>query len=73
MSDDPNAQQNAEADKLNKADRERAINNAAVSVTTAIKHFTEDDRKRVLDLALEALKSKLGVIHGLAAMDVKEP
>jgi hypothetical protein len=64
MSNDPTAQQNAEADKLNKADRERAIENAVATVKTAIKHFTDDDRKRVLDLSLEELKSKLGVIQG---------
>lgn len=51
MSSDPTAQQNAEADKLNKADRERAIENAVATVKTAIKHFTDDDRKRVLDLS----------------------
>jgi hypothetical protein len=61
MSDDPNKHQNKLAAKLMAAQQAKAIQDAAVCVRDAIKPFTDVDRKRVLDIALEELGCKLAV------------
>jgi hypothetical protein len=62
MGSDPNAQQNAEEEKLNAAAHDRAINEAAGYVRDTIKFFSDVERKRVLDIALAELDSGLAVI-----------
>jgi hypothetical protein len=42
----------------------RAIEEAAGYVRDTIKHFTDDERKQILDRALRELSSKLIVHHG---------
>jgi hypothetical protein len=42
----------------------RAIEEAAGYVRDTIKHFTDDERKRILDSALRELDSKLAVSYG---------
>ena len=64
MSDDPNAHQNAEAAKLTAYQLAKAIEHATDTVKTAIEHFSEDQRKQVLDDVLRQLKSGLVVGHG---------
>jgi hypothetical protein len=61
MTSDPNELQNTEAAKLTAHQHETALHSATVAVTTALRHFTDDDRKRVLDEVLEELKSGLAV------------
>jgi hypothetical protein len=41
----------------------RAIEEAAGYVRDTIKHFTDDERKQMLELALQELGSKLVVRH----------
>ena len=42
----------------------RAIEEAAGYVRDTIKHFTDDERKQILEIALQELGSKLAVRHG---------
>jgi hypothetical protein len=42
----------------------RAVEEAAGYVRDTIKHFTDDERKRILEIALRELDSKLAVHHG---------
>lgn len=60
MSSDPNKHQNELAAKLTAHQNAKAIEDATIAVLTAIKPFTEDERKLVLDKALEELGSSLG-------------
>jgi hypothetical protein len=62
MSSDPD--EFARADKLNRAEYERAVRDAAVCVAKALRPLIDVDRKRALDLALEELNSGLAVRHG---------
>ena len=64
MSSDPNELQNAEAAKLTAHQHETALRSAAVAVTTALRPFTDVDRKRVLDEVLTELNSGLAVHEG---------
>jgi hypothetical protein len=61
MSDDPYAQQKAQAQKLNESMRAQDIENRVTSVRETLRHLSDADRKRVLDRALGALDSKLAV------------
>jgi hypothetical protein len=52
-------------DSMSSAPNEpRAIEEAAGYVRDTIKHFTDDERKRILDSALRELDSKLAVSYG---------
>jgi hypothetical protein len=42
----------------------QAIEEAAGYVRDTIKHFTDEERKRILETALRELDSKLAVSHG---------
>jgi hypothetical protein len=64
MSNGPNALQKAEAAKLTTAQHAKVMRDAAVRVKDAIKSFTDEDRKRVIDIALEELGCKLAVRRG---------
>ena len=66
MSNGPNALQKAEAAKLIAAQHAKVMQDAAVRVKDAIKPFTDggEDRKRVIDIALEELGCKLVVRRG---------
>jgi hypothetical protein len=59
-----NALQKAEAAKLTTAQHAKAMRDAAARVKSAIKPFTDEDRKRVIDVALEELGCKLVVRRG---------
>jgi hypothetical protein len=61
MSNNPNALQKAEAANLMVAQHTKVMRDAAVRVKDAIKPFTDEDRKRVIDIALEELGCKLAV------------
>jgi hypothetical protein len=54
----------AEADRLNRAAHDEALQNAAHCVARALRPFIDHDRKRALNLALEALDSNLAVRLG---------
>jgi hypothetical protein len=64
VSSDPNAFQNAEVAKLTAADRERDLRQRTEKVKETLESLADNDRKRVLDDALTALKSNLAVRHG---------
>ena len=64
MSRNPNALQKAEAAKLMAAQHAEVMRDAAVRVKDAIKPFTDEDRKRVIDIALKELGCKLAVRGG---------
>lgn len=64
MTSDPNELEKAEAAKLTAHQRETALRTATVAVTTALRPFTDVDRKRVLDDALTELNSGLAVHEG---------
>jgi hypothetical protein len=51
MSNGPNALQKAEAAKLTTAQHAKVMRDAPVRVKDAIKSFTDEDRKRVIDIA----------------------
>jgi hypothetical protein len=50
MSNDPNAFQKAEAAKLTTAQHAKVMRDAAVCVKDAIGPFTDEDRKRVIEI-----------------------
>ena len=54
----------AHADRLNRAAHDEALQDAARCVASALRPFIDHDRKRALDLALEALNSSLAVRLG---------
>ena len=64
MRNDPNALQKAEAAKLTTAQHVTVMRDAAVRVKNAIKPFPDEDRKRVIDIALEELGCKLAIRRG---------
>jgi hypothetical protein len=51
----------AQADRLNRAAHDEALQDAAHCVARALRPFIDHDRKRALNLALEALDSSLAV------------
>jgi hypothetical protein len=54
----------AQADRLNRAAHDEALQDAARSIERVLRPFIDHDRKRALDLALEALNSGLAVRFG---------
>ncbi len=54
----------AQADRLNRAAHDEALQDAAHCVEKALRPFIDHDRKRALDLALQALNSGLAVHLG---------
>jgi hypothetical protein len=64
MNSDPNALQKAEAAKLTTARQAKVMRDAAIRVKDAIKPFADEERKRVIDIALEELGRKLAIRRG---------
>lgn len=63
MTNDPNAHQNAEAQKQVAAGHARELRQRTDKMMEALKGLTEDECKAVLDEVLDALHPRLGVVR----------